>query len=278
MLGAIAGDIIGSPYEGRPIKSTDFPLFSSRSRFTDDSVLTVATAAALLEGPLAGTESASSPVPSAAEFGAAYKRIGREYPNAGYGGMFIQWLMGGAEGPYGSFGNGSAMRVSPVGWAFDTPEAVLAAAEQSAACTHNHAEGIKGAQAAALALFLARRGSAEHGPGAEAVKRTVHEEISRRFSYDLDRKVESIRPSYRFDPTCQGTVPEAIVAALEAESTEEAIRLAISLGGDADTLASIAGAVAEPLFGGIGEEIESGVRARLPDRLLRIVDRFYDSL
>lgn len=244
-------------------------------------MLTVATAEALLA-------SGSGP-PPASKFGAAYKRYGRAYPHAGYGGMFMQWLMSEGTGAYGSFGNGSAMRVSPAGWAFSDPDLVLAAAEASAACTHDHAEGIKGAQAVALAVHLARGGpetatGSASAPDSGATstlqerKVRIRSEISRRFGYDLTRTVEEIRPSYSFDPTCQGTVPEAILCTLEANSTEEAIRLAVSLGGDADTLACISGSIAEPLFGGVGAEIERAVRQRFPDELLQILDRFYDEI
>jgi ADP-ribosylglycohydrolase len=265
MLGAIAGDIIGSPYEARPIKTRDFPLFGRRSRYTDDSVLTVATAQAIIEAD--GNE-------GSADYGKHYKTFGREYPHAGYGGMFAGWLFSASSEGYGSFGNGSAMRVSPVGWAFESAAAVSAEARRSAACTHDHQEGIKGAQATALAVHLARAGLRRHGPGAAETREQIRREISRGFDYDLSRKVDAVREHYRFDPTCQGTVPEAILCVLQSADYEDAVRTAVSLGGDSDTIACIAGGIAEALYGGIPEEIEEPTRARLPEALLQIVDAF----
>jgi ADP-ribosylglycohydrolase len=250
MWGAIAGDIIGSPYEGRPIKVKEFPLFSVSSRPTDDSVLTVATMDALLYGR---------------SYAESYKRYGQAYPHAGYGGSFRRWLFSESYEPYGSFGNGSAMRVSPVGRACDSAERVLAEARASAACTHDHPEGIKGAQATALALFRARTG---------ASKGAIAAEIEERFGYDLSRSLAEIRPQYRFDPTCQGSVPEALIAFLEGEDWEDTVRGAVSLGGDSDTLACIAGAVAEAWFGPLPEEILAEVRTRLSQALTRCVEEF----
>jgi ADP-ribosylglycohydrolase len=251
MLGAIAGDVIGAPYEHHRIKRKDFPLFSHLSRFTDDTVLTVAVADVVLEG---------------GDYGAALCRWGNRYPQAGYGGLFRAWLERPGTAPYGSFGNGSAMRVSPVAWAFDTADDVLREAQRSAAPTHDHPEGVKGAQATALGVFLARTG---------ASKETVREEIAARFGYDLDATCDEIRPGYRFDPTCQGTVPAAFTAFLDAESFEDALRNAISLGGDSDTLAAIAGALAEPFFGGVPAALVADVRRRLAPPLLAVVDRFH---
>lgn len=250
MLGAIAGDIIGSIYEGSPIKTTDFPLFGPHSRFTDDTVLTIATAEALLNG---------------LDYAAVYRAYGRRYPDAGYGGSFIHWIFADQAGPYQSWGNGSAMRVSPIGWAFDTPDEVLAEAERSAAVTHNHPEGLKGAQATALAVYLARTG---HD------KAALKQEIERRFGYNLSRSLAEIRPGYRFDVSCQGSVPEAIIAFLEATDVEQAIRLAISLGGDSDTLACLAGAIAEAYFGPVPAGMAAEVQRRLPADLLAVVEAF----
>lgn len=250
MWGAIAGDIAGSPYEGSPIKTRDFPLFGRRSRATDDSVLTVATMEALLRHR---------------EYGAVYKEFGRAYPHAGYGGSFRRWLASDSTEPYGSFGNGAAMRVSPVGRAFDTEREVLEQAAASAACTHDHPEGIKGAQATALAVFMARRGES---------KGRIRSEIEARFGYDLSRRIAEIRPGYSFDPTCQGSVPEALTAFLEGESWEDAVRNAVSLGGDSDTLACIAGGPAEAYYGPLPREVIEAVRERLPGRLQSIVDEF----
>lgn len=250
MLGAIAGDVIGSPYEGRPIKRTDFPLFSPNARFTDDTVLTVAVAHAILhdEG-----------------YGEALKAFGRRYPRAGYGGNFFHWIFEEEVVPYNSWGNGSAMRVSPVGWAFDEVEVVLEEAERSAAVSHDHPEGIKGAQATALAVFRARTG---------AGKEAIREEIGERFGYDVGRTVAEIRPDYGFDVSCQGSVPEALVAFLDSDDYETAVRLAVSLGGDSDTLACIAGAVAEAFYGGVPEAIVANVRRRLPEEFRDVVDEF----
>jgi ADP-ribosylglycohydrolase len=186
MIGAIAGDIIGSVYEARPIKTKEFPLFHPHCRFTDDSVLTIAVAQAILTDQ---------------DYCRWVWEIGRRHPHAGYGGTFIRWLHSGDPQPYNSWGNGSAMRVSPVGWAFDRTDIVLREAARSAEISHNHPEGIKGAQATALAVFLART---EHN------KALIKREITARFGYDLNRTVDSIRPSYGFDVSCQGTVPEAI--------------------------------------------------------------------
>jgi ADP-ribosylglycohydrolase len=250
MIGVIAGDVIGSVFERRPTKAVDFPLFHERSRFTDDTVLTIATARAILEG-----------VP----YERAYRELGRRYPNAGYGGSFYAWLFEEDPQPYNSWGNGSAMRVAPVGLAFHSAEEVLREAERSAAVTHDHPEGIKGAQATALAVFLARTG---------APKETIRRELIRRFGYDLDRTVEGIRPSYRFDVSCQGSVPEAIVAFLDSGSVEEAIRLAISRGGDSDTQAAIAGGIAHAFHGGVPEPIEVAVRRLLPAEFIEVIDAY----
>jgi ADP-ribosylglycohydrolase len=252
MLGAIAGDIIGSVYEHHPIKTTDFPLFVLTSTFTDDTVLTVAVAHAILHG---------------LDYAATLREFGRRYPHAGYGGSFLRWLASDEMGPYNSWGNGSAMRVSPVGWAFDDEETVLAQAEASAAVTHNHPEGIKGAQATALAVFLARTG---------ASKEDIRARIAATFGYDLSRTVEQIRPTYQFDISCQGTVPEAIITFLDSRDYEDAVRLAVSLGGDSDTLACIAGAIAHAYYGPLPPAIVAPARARLITHLLDVVDAFHE--
>ncbi len=239
MIGAIAGDIIGSVYEQRQIKTKDFPLFDPRCRFTDDTVLTVAVADAILSG---------SPYLD------SVRRIGRRHPNAGYGGSFIRWLFAKDTRPYNSWGNGSAMRVSPVGFAFSTEEEVLRQARMTAEITHNHPEGIKGAEATALAIFLARTGH-----GKEAIRLCIKD----RFGYDLDRTVDDIRPFYFFDVSCQGTVPQAILAFLDSASYEDAIRNAVSLGGDSDTLACITGGIAEAFYG----SVPAGIRAEVENLL-----------
>ncbi len=244
MLGAIAGDIIGSVFEHRPHKSKDFPLFSSASCFTDDTVLTVATAHALL---------------TTGDYRQAYQRYGQHWPGAGYGGSFRQWLTQTDPKPYGSWGNGSAMRVSPVGFCVDTLEDVLTEAAKSAEVTHNHPEGIKGAQAVALAIYLARN---------DANKETICEEIEGRFGYDLQRTLATIRPEYHFDVSCQGSVPESIIAFLESNDYEDAVRNAISLGGDADTMACIAGGIAEAFYGDLPDDIWQQAVNRLDPEML----------
>lgn len=250
MIGAIAGDIVGSVYEHHPIKTKDFPLFQPGSRFTDDSVLTVAVANAILTG---------------CPYRDAVLKWGQRYPDAGYGGTFIRWLQADDPAPYHSWGNGSAMRVGPVGWAFDTEEEVLRQAQMTAEITHDHPEGIKGAQATALAVYLARTG---------ADKAMIRTRIESQFGYDLARTVESIRLTYEFDVSCQGTVPEALIAFLDAESYEDAVRNAVSLGGDADTLACIAGAVAEAFYGGLPDPVRTEVLARLTPELWAVVEAF----
>jgi ADP-ribosylglycohydrolase len=250
MIGAIAGDIIGSVYEHRPIKTKAFPLFDPRCRFTDDSVLTVAVADSILTGrPYLGS----------------MRDIGRRYPDAGYGGAFIHWLHSHDPRPYNSWGNGSAMRVSPVGFAFATEEEVLHQAQKTAEISHNHPEGIKGAQATALAVFLART---VHD------KENIRRQIGQRFDYDLDRTVDDIRPGYTFEVSCQRTVPEAIIAFLDSQSYEDALHNAVSLGGDSDTLACIAGAIAEAFYGAVPSRIRTKVKALLTPDLWAITENF----
>ena len=246
MLGAIAGDVIGSVFERARTKRTDFTLFTERSTFTDDSVLTIAIADVLLTG---------------AGYTEKLQEYGRRYPSAGYGGNFYRWLLSPTPAPYGSWGNGSAMRVSPVGYAFDSLEKVLQEAKDSAAVTHNAPEGIAGAQATAAAVFLARQGSS---------KDEIKDYVESTFSYDLSTPIDDIRPSYTFDVSCQGSVPQALRCFYEARDVEEAIRLAISLGGDADTQACIAGAVAEAYFGPLAEELGREVMARLDEDLRKV--------
>lgn len=252
MLGAIAGDIIGSLYEHDPIKTKDFPLFSEGSRFTDDSVLTIAIAAAILEGR---------------SYLSVLKEYTRRYPNAGYGTHFWHWAHSDQDEPYNSWGNGSAMRVSPVGYSFDSIESVIVEAERTACVTHNHPEGIKGAQATALAVHLALQ---------DASKREIRSELQTRFGYDLQRHIDDIRPEYRFNVSCQGSVPEGIIAFLDSNDFEDAIRNAISLGGDSDTQACIAGGIAGAYYGGVPGDIERQTRARLPEEFLRVINAFVE--
>jgi len=244
MIGALAGDIIGSVYEGDGPRSKAFPLFAQESQFTDDSVLTVAVASAIRNG---------------GDYGDAILRWGRRYPHAGYGGMFRRWLQSSRPVPYNSFGNGSAMRVSAVAWAFEDLETVLAEAGKSAECSHNHPEGIKGAQATAGAIFLGRKG------GSKDEIRTL---ISGRFGYDLSASLDDLREHSTFDETCQGTVPAAAIAFLESIDFEDAIRNCVSIGGDVDTLACIAGSIAEGFYGGVPEEIQRQTILRLDGALL----------
>ena len=250
MLGAIVGDIVGSIYEFENHKSKEFPLFQEESFFTDDSVLTCATALAILDGE---------------NYGDLYRKVGLSYPDAGYGGMFIHWLIDDTKGPYDSFGNGSAMRVSPVGWAFDSVAEALDAAKSSAEVTHNHVEGIKGAQATALAILRARTGHSQD---------EILLEVAERFEYDMSVPVSRLREFYDFDVTCQGTVPQAIRCFFEADDFEDAIRNAISIGGDSDTLAAITGSIAEATFG-IPDTIANTAYERLDEPLADIVSRFY---
>jgi ADP-ribosylglycohydrolase len=250
MIGAIAGDIIGSVYEHAAWKDTEFPLFLPQSTFTDDTVLTVAVAAALMENRA---------------YADALRDFGARYPDRGYGLHFGQWLQIPEMGPYHSWGNGSAMRVSPVGFARDTIDEVLAEAQRTAQVTHDHEEGIRGAQATAVAILRAREGR-----GKEDIRR----EIADLFGYDLDRSVDDIRPDYDFDVSCQGSVPESIVCFLDSDDYEGAIRNAISLGGDADTMACIAGGIAQAFYREIPPQILEEVERRLPPELLEVVERF----
>jgi ADP-ribosylglycohydrolase len=250
MLGAIAGDIIGSVYEGQPIKTKDFPLFHPRCRFTDDTVLTAAVADAILSGR---------------SYAESIREIGRRHPHAGYGGSFANWLFADDPHPYNSFGNGSAMRVSPIGFAFPTEKEVLEQAKATAEITQNHPEGIKGAEATALAVFLARTGRN---------KEDIRRRIMAQFGYNLKRTTDDIRPGYSFDISCQGTVPEAMVAFLDSDSYEDAVRNAVSLGGDSDTLACITGGIAEAFYGGVPDEIIARVREHLTPDLWSITEAF----
>lgn len=251
MLGAIAGDIIGSVYEWNNIRSTDFPLFSPHSHFTDDTILTVALADSIL---------------SSTPYVQKLKEYYRLYPHADYGAFFHRWASSAYMEPYNSFGNGSAMRVSPVGNAYDDLDTVLQEAGRSAAVTHNHLEGIKGAQAVAAAIFLARMGN---------TKNEIKEYVEKTCGYDLSATLDSIRPTYYFDETCQGSVPQAIIAFLESTGFEDAIRKAISIGGDSDTIACITGGIAEAFYSGVPGEIESDVYRILDERLASVVRDFY---
>lgn len=262
MLGAIAGDIIGSAYEWHNVKRLDFSLFSGESFFTDDTVLTVAVADAILATKKSDALGETSPEEVYAR---KLKEYGHKYPGRGYGGRFAEWLASDSLKPYNSFGNGSAMRVSPVGFAFDTLEDVLLEAKRSAAATHSHREGIKGAQATATAIFMARTGSS---------KAEIKAYVEKAFHYDLSRTLAGIRPTYVFDETCQRTVPEALIAFLESDDFEDAIRKAISLGGDSDTLACITGGIAQAFYRKIPKKIIDGVTFRLDSGLKSVLKEF----
>jgi ADP-ribosylglycohydrolase len=250
MLGAIAGDIIGSAYEWHQTKSYDFELFTPESTPTDDTVLTVAVADCILHGR---------------EYSVTFKEYGRRYPYAGYGGMFLKWLGSNSLAPYNSFGNGSAMRVSPVGFAFSSLDMVLREAKKSASVTHNHPEGIKGAQAIAAAIFLARSGEN---------KKQIRKYVEDSFNYDLQQALDEIRPDYWFDETCQGSVPQAIIAFLESNDYEDAVRKAVSLGGDSDTLACMTGGIAQAFYKEVPGYIVQKTRKMLDDKLLAVLDEF----
>jgi len=250
MIGAIIGDVVGSVYEHRPIKTTDFPLISKDCTFTDDTVLTVAIASSLLYGK---------------SYSEALKQYGRQYPFAGYGLSFYNWIFSQASDPYGSWGNGSAMRVSPIGLFFNRLDDVLREAQKSAEVTHNHPEGIKGAKATAAAVYLARTGNTKH-----MIKRFIQDS----FGYDLTSTVEQIRSWYGFDVSCQGSVPFAIISFIDSRDYVDAVRNAVSLGGDSDTLACIAGGIAEAFYKAIPSQLVQEVETLLPEELLSVVSDF----
>ena len=260
MYGAILGDIIGCPYEfDQGDKTKEFPLFSEGSEFTDDTVMTIAVADALMDI----TADADDEQIRARIIG-MLRWHGRRHPHAGYGYSFRKWLKSPRPKPYNSWGNGSAMRVSAAAWLFDDLDTVRRMARLSAEVTHNHPEGIKGAEAVASSIFLARTGSTK-----EAIKAYVEDQ----FQYDLSRTCDEIRPEYCHVESCQETVPEAITAFLEGESFEDVIRTAVSLGGDCDTLTCIAGSMAEAFYG-VPEELKVQCRDRLTEDLLEVVDLF----
>lgn len=252
MLGAIAGDIIGSIYEFHNIKTKDFPLFKDESCYTDDTVLTVAVAHTILDG---------------GGYGERLKQYYRRYPyvHGSYGERFTVWGESDSTEPYNSWGNGSAMRVSSVGFAFDDLNSVLIEAKRSAEVTHNHPEGIKGAKATAAAIFLARTTQS---------KSAIKSYIENTFGYDLSQTLAQIRPVYQFDVSCQGSVPQAIIAFLESTDFEDAIRNAVSLGGDSDTIACITGGIAHAFYGSVPEAIAQPALASLDELLRTVTERF----
>ena len=264
MYGAILGDIIGSPFEfDRGDKTKDFKLFSRRSHFTDDSVMTLAVCEALLK---VGQDVTVKEIEDAVI--SSMQSWGRRYPHAGYGGYFRRWLTARHPEPYNSYGNGSAMRVSAVGWLYDSLEKTRTVAKATTNVTHNHPEGIKGAEATASAIFMARNGSSK-----EEIKKYIENE----FHYDLNRTLNEIRPGYHMDETCQKTIPEAIIAFLEAKDFEDAIRNAVSLGGDTDTLGAITGSIAEAYYG-IPEWLITECRKRINKDMRIVLDDFNDVL
>ena len=253
MIGAIAGDVIGSVFEQANIKTKDFPLFQKASRFTDDTVLTLALADAILHKR---------------DFAENLRRFHAWYPRAGYGQMFKAWAIDTNRGAYGSFGNGAAMRVPSIAYAYSAEDRVLEKARQSAAVTHNHQEGIKGAQAIALAVFLAREGKE---------KETILARVIDVTGYNLDFSLDGIRDVYTFDATCQGSVPQALVAFRESTGFEDALRCAISIGGDSDTIACMTGAISAAYYSGIPDAIDREVRSRLDERLNGVLSLFEES-
>jgi ADP-ribosylglycohydrolase len=252
MIGAIIGDIVGSVYEWNNIKTKNFPLFREDCFFTDDTIMTVAVAEGLMNGGKAD------------DFIDAMKKYGRRYPDAGYGARFGFWLFSDTRVPYNSFGNGSAMRVSPVAWRARTLDEAEKYAEISAAVTHNHPEGIKGAQATAAAIFLARTGK---------TKAEIKAYIESEYRYDLNRTLDEVRPGYYFNESCQGTVPEAIIAFLESADFEDGIRNAVSLGGDSDTLAAITGSIGAAAYG-VPENIRKLAWNVLDEQLIELIVAF----
>lgn len=254
ILGAICGDIIGSVYERFNVLKMDFPLFSRAfTRFTDDTVLTVAT----MDCQLGKSKN----------YTLYYQTYGKHYRGRGYGYLFSKWIFSETPQPYNSFGNGSAMRVSPIGWIHASLEETLAEAKRSAEVTHNHPEGIKGAQAIAACVFLARIGKN---------KEEIKVYITSTFGYNLNRSIEEIRPSYYIDAraTCQGSVPEAIISFLDSTDYENAIRLAISIGGDSDTIACMTGGIAEAYYKKIPDEIVNTVMDMLPQQMIEVIEEF----
>ena len=263
MYGAILGDMIGSPYEFDKSKKTkEFPLFIPRSRYTDDSAMTIAVAEALLDTLGKDREARKEAVVR------SMQKWGRKYPHAGYGGRFYDWLYARNPQPYNSWGNGSAMRVSSAGWLFDTLEETRQAAADTACVTHNHPEGIKGAEATASVIWMARNGKS---------KAEIRQYVEQEF-YPLKKTCDQIRPTYHFDVSCQGTVPQAITAFLEGNSFEDVIRTAVSLGGDCDTLTCIAGGMAEAMYGPVPEYLKDECRRRLEPDIVKVLDRLYEVL
>jgi ADP-ribosylglycohydrolase len=250
MLGAIAGDIIGSPFELRPIKSTDFRLFTDESHYTQHTILMLAVAQAIVDDM---------------SYTTVIRNMARQFPEAGYEDAFYDWVFLEETRPCKGTGASPAVRANPVGWAFSTVDEVLREAQRTVEATHDHPETVKAAQAVALSVFLARTG---------ASREDIRREISRRFNYNLSFRLAEIRETYEYDNTCLGTVPQAITVFLEANSVEDAIRKAVSLGGDSATLASIAGGIAEAYFKSAGNNLIRETRARLGENFIDMLDAF----
>lgn len=251
-MGAVAGDLVGSVYEWNNCKAKDFnPFFRGDCFYTDDTICTIAVADALING--------KPPADCLKQWGLRY------FDNNGWGSAFRRWLMSSDNGPYNSWGNGAAMRVSPAAWLATSLDQALSYAAQVTRVTHNHPEAMKGAAATTTAIYLARQGQ---------VAASIRHLIEEQFGYNLSTTVDEIRPGYMFNESCQGTVPQALVCALEANSFEDAIRNAISIGGDSDTVAAIAGPVAEAMFG-VPHWMQQEVRRKLPDDMRIVLDSLY---
>ena len=259
MLGAMIGDIVGSPYEfdDTNIKTTDFEIFTALSKPTDDTVMTAAVAQGIINGY-------GDSVKTQHQVIASMQELGRKFPDAGYGDFFKKWLCRERPTPYNSFGNGSAMRISSVAWLYDTLEEVEYFAESATIVTHNHPEGVKGAKAVASAIFMARKGYS---------KEEIKEYITKKYRYNLNMTCDEIRPDYKHIETCEETVPQAFAAFLEGNDFEEVIRLAVSLGGDCDTLTAIAGSLAEGMYP-IPDEIRDKAMSLLPAEIIDIYNKF----
>ena len=270
MYGAILGDIIGRPYEFlRAVKDRNFELFNKRSVFSDDSVMTIAVAEALLKVTDGRSRAFTTEDPDIENrfkeiLIDSLKKWGRRYPDAGYGGRFMAWLLSDKRDPYNSYGNGSAMRVSAAGYIADDLETTIKVAAWTAEVTHNHHEGVKGAEAVAACIFMARTG---------CTKEEIWEYVESTFHYDLSRTVDEIKPGYSFDVSCQGSVPESITCFLEADSFESAVRNAVYLGGDTDTMGAIAGSIAEAYYG-VPESLKEECRKRVTPEMLEVLTKF----
>lgn len=269
MIGAIVGDIVGSRFEFKDNKSKQFELFADGCRVTDDSVMTIAVAKAIMETEKAKRDNLNNNDDETLEQMAIHwmQQLGRKYPNSGFGGMFYKWVFSDEPKPYNSFGNGAAMRISPVGFVAKSEEEVRHLSNIITGVTHNHPEGLKGAEAVAMAVFMAKNGAST-----DEIKRKIERDY-----YSLDFTIDDIRDTYTFDVTCQGSVPQALRAFLESTTFEDAIRTAISIGGDADTIGAMTGSIAEAYYG-VPEEIKIKALSYLNEEFLSIYNEWYDFL